>query len=77
MTLLLVEVPNEIAAEALGRQPGVRVVGVVTPPEPAPADEPVPTPPTPRRWAGSLSDESAESLRIHTEQVRSEWERVF
>ena len=72
--MLLVEVPNEAAVEALRRQPGLRVVGVVTPPAEA---EPLAPPPTPRRWAGSLSDESANSLRAHTEELRTEWERIF
>ncbi len=77
MTLLLVEVPNEVAAEALGRQPGVRVVGVVTPPEPAPAGEPTSALLVPRRWAGSLPDQSAEAWDQHLRTVRDEWERIF
>jgi len=71
MTLLLVEV----AAEALGRQPGVRVVGVVTPPEPTPAAEPASAPPAPRRWAGSLPAESAAAWDQHSRTIRDEWEQ--
>ena len=76
MTLVLVEVLDEAAVAALRQQRGVNIVGIIT--QPKLADSPVPSDARPnRKWAGSLSDAAADSLRAHTEQVRSEWERIF
>ena len=76
MTLVLVEVPDEAAVELLRQQKNVHVVGIIA--QPTLADSPAPAEARPKRkWAGSLSDAAADSLRAHTEQVRSEWERIF
>ena len=76
MTLVLIEVPDEAAVEMLRKQKDVHVVGIIA--QPALADAPAPAGARPKRkWAGSLSDAAAASLRAHTEQVRSEWERIF
>lgn len=73
MTLVLVEVPDEAAVEALRRQHGLRVVGVV-----AAAEVPVPPAVQPRKWAGALaaiSTTSAEEWDTHVREIRNEWER--
>ena len=76
MTLVLVEVPNEAAVELLRQQKNVHVVGIIA--QQPLADSLAPAEARPKRkWAGSLSDAAAASLRAHTEQVRSEWERIF
>ena len=74
MTLILVEVPDELTVEMLRQQKNVHIVGIIAQPvltDLSPAAEVRPK----RKWAGSLSDAAADSLRAHTEQVRSEWER--
>ena len=76
MTLVLVEVPDEAAVEMLRQQKNIHVVGIIA--QPAQANAPAQAGARPKRkWAGSLSDVAADSLRAHTEQVRSEWERIF
>lgn len=74
MTLVLVEVPDEAAVEALRRQHGVRVVGVVA----AAAEAPVPPAVPPRKWAGALAaiaTTSGEEWDKHLHDIRNEWER--
>lgn len=70
MTLVLIEVPNEAVVERLRQQPDVRVVGVVAPPVAA-------RKPSIAGLVGSLSDETAERMRVETSQLRAEWEREF
>lgn len=68
MTLVLIEVPNEAAVERLRQQPDVRVVGVVSPPGAVHK-------PSIASLVGSLSDETAEQMRLETSKLRNEWER--
>ncbi len=76
MVIVLVEVPDEATVEVLRQQKNVHVVGIIA--QPVLADSPAPAEARPKRkWAGSLSDAAADSLRAHTERVRSEWERIF
>ncbi len=72
MELILVESLDEGAQESLRANPHVRVLSVVERPETAPA-----APRVRRKWAGTLSDEAAEGLRKHVEELRNEWERDF
>ena len=72
MTLVLVEVANEAAVNALRHQQGVRVVGVVAE-STTPPTEPEQT--APRKWGGALAEADAASLLAHAEQIRNEWER--
>ena len=71
MTLVLVEVPNEAAVQALQQQPNVRVVGVVAAPAVIHND---PTA-APRQWAGTIPASSAEAWDEHLLKIREEWER--
>lgn len=74
MTLVLVEVPDEAAVEALRQQPNVRVVGVVDQAPPAVAAA-MPAASPKRKWAGALPAESAEAWDKHLQEIRGEWER--
>ncbi|WBA42417.1 hypothetical protein [Hymenobacter canadensis] len=74
MTLVLVEVSDDAAVEALRRQQGVRVVGVVA----ATAEAALPPVAPPRKWAGGLaaiSTTPAEEWDKHLHEIRNEWER--
>lgn len=66
MAPILVEPLSEKAYELLQQLEALNILRVIS----------KAVPPT-RPLAGSLSDEAAEELRKHTEQVRSEWERIF
>jgi hypothetical protein len=73
MTLVLVEALTAAALERLTQHADLRVVGILTKPEPA-----VPSPPTvpaPRKWAGSLPPEAAAAWDKHLAEIRNEWER--
>ena len=70
MTLVLVEVPNEAAIEALRRQPDVRVVGVV---EPTVAQTPAGS--SVASLIGSISPEAGKRMLRDTAKLRDEWER--
>jgi len=79
MTLVLIEVPDEAAVQVLSRQKGVRVVQIIAAGQrtvEVPAVEAAQIP-VKSKWAGTLSDADADSLRTHTEQIRAEWERIF
>lgn len=69
MAPILVEPLSEKAYELLQQLEALTILRVLSKATP-------PVPPT-RSLAGSLSDEAADELRKHTEQVRSEWERTF
>jgi hypothetical protein len=69
MAPILVEPLSEKAYELLQQLEALNILRVISKATP-------PVPPT-RQLAGSLSDEAAEELRKHTEQLRSEWERTF
>ncbi len=74
MTPVLVEPLSEQAYELLRQLEALHILRVV------PADAPAAAPPAalpPRKWAGCLSDDAANSLHAHVEQLRSEWERTF
>jgi len=66
---VLVESLSEKAYELLQHLEALNILRVISKATP-------PVPPT-RSLAGSLSDEAADELRKHTEQVRSERERTF
>lgn len=69
MAPILVEPLSEKAYELLQQLEALNILRVISKATP-------PVAPT-RPLAGSLSDEAAQELRKHTEQVRSEWERTF
>lgn len=73
MNLVVVEALDEHALESLETNPHIRVVGPVQSSKEA---EPAP-PRVARKWAGSISPESAEAWLKHVEEVRNEWERDF
>ena len=70
MNPIRVEPLSEKAYELLRQLEELQILRVLPDTEPAP---PMPA----RRWAGTLPDEAAQSLREHTNQVRQEWERTF
>ena len=72
MTPVLVEPLSEQAYELLRQLEALHILRVV--PAEAPAITTVAALP-PRKWAGCLSDDAANSLHAHVEQLRSEWER--
>ena len=80
--MVVIEVPDEKAALALGRQENVRMVEILavgqqTVSVPAKVDEATATLPK-RKWAGALaaiSTTSAEEWDKHLHEIRNEWER--
>ena len=82
MTMVLIEVPDEQAALALGQQANVRLVEILAPGQqlvrvPAQPDEAPAKLPT-RKWAGALaaiSTTSAQDWDTHLHEIRNEWER--
>jgi len=70
MAPILVEPLSEKAYELLQQLEALNILRVISKATP-------PAAPTPRKWAGSLSDADAASLHAHVEQLRSEWERDF
>ena len=74
MNLVVVEALDEHALESLETNPHIRVVGPVQ--SSHKETDPVPLRAV-RKWAGSISPESAEAWLKHIEEVRNEWERDF
>ncbi|RZK24869.1 MAG: hypothetical protein EOO63_16820 [Hymenobacter sp.] len=69
MAPILIEPLSEQAYELLRQLEALHILRMISK---------VPTPVAPTRsLAGSLSDEAADELRKHTEQVRAEWDRTF
>ena len=80
MTLVLIEVPDEAAALALGQQENVRVVQIVAPGQaqlslpPSRVEIKAEKPPK-RKWAGCIPAASGVAWDKHLQEIRSEWER--
>ena len=82
MTMVLIEVPNEKAALALGQQENVWIVEILAAGQhmvrvPVRPNEAAEKPPK-RKWAGALaaiSTTSAEEWDKHLQEIRNEWER--
>ncbi len=75
MGLIVVEALDEHALESLETNPHIRVVGPVQ--SAVDKDVAAAPPRVVRKWAGSISSESAAAWLKHLEEVRNEWERDF
>ena len=65
MNPIRVELLSEKAYELLRQLEELQILRVLLDAEPSA--------PVRRRWAGTLSDEAAQQLRLHTERTRQEW----
>jgi hypothetical protein len=69
MSPILVEPLSEKAYELLQQLEALNILRVVKP------EAEAPTPPVPRKWAGSIPATSAEAWDKHLQEIRGEWER--
>ena len=72
MQIISVELLNDEALKLLQVLEQLKLIRLAPKTKEAPA---ISEPPK-RRWAGSLSKETADKLLQHVEQTRNEWERI-